>query len=286
VYASTTLDAIVDVTGYYAPPGPSGLYFHALPAPERLLDTRSGFGACATSGARLASAAPRSVALRGCGGIPAAARAVAGTATVVNAAGGGAGFVTLYPSGAGQPPTSNLNYVPGQVVPNAFTVGIGGDGAFAIFSSSPIDFIVDVTGYYSAEPSDANGPGLSYVSLPSPVRLLDTRGGRPACDRLADLLGGNASRTEPARNDCTGIPTDARAVVGNATVVNPANGDAGFVTLYPSGAAQPTASNLNYLPGQVAAGAFIVRLGGDGAFAIYAYTPVHIVVDLVGYFAP
>src|SRR5205823_3620750 len=152
--------------------------------------------------------------------------------------------------------------------------------------SSPIDFVLDVTGYYSAEPSDANGPGLSYVSLPSPVRLLDTRAGQPACDQAAGLLGGNASRTEPARNGCTGIPAEARAIVGNATVVNPASGGAGFVTLYPSGAAQPNASNLNYLPGQVAANAFIVGLGGDGAFAIYAYTPVHFVVDLVGYFAP
>jgi hypothetical protein len=269
------------------PPAASSLLYYPLASPIRLLDTRRDQSACDAPGARLAGGATRTEPTRtACAGIPAEAEATVGNATVVNPASGGAGFVTLYPSGAGQPPTSNLNYVPEQVVPNAFTVGIGGDGAFAIFSSSPIDFIVDVTGYYSAEPSDANGAGLSYISLPSPVRLLDTRAGQPACDQAAGLLGGNTSRTDPARNGCTGVPAAAGAVVGNATVVNPASGGTGFVTLYPGGAARPNASNLNYLPGQVAADAFIVRLGGDRAFAIYAYTPVHFVVDLVGYIAP
>ena len=99
-------------------------------------------------------------------------------------------------------------------------------------------------------------------------------------------LGAQAPRTENARIACTGIPAAAQAVVGNATVVNPSSGGSGYVTLYPSGAAQPNASNLNYRPGQVVPNAFTVGLGGDGAFQIYAYTSVDLVVDITGYFAP
>ncbi len=49
-----------------------------------------------------------------------------------------------------QPTVSNLNYVSGQIVPNAFTVGLGNsDGAFNIFASSSTHFIADLTGYFA-----------------------------------------------------------------------------------------------------------------------------------------
>ncbi|MDX2032352.1 MAG: S8 family serine peptidase, partial [Blastocatellia bacterium] len=40
IYVTTNTDVVVDVTGYYAPPGAGGLYFHPLPRPVRLLETR------------------------------------------------------------------------------------------------------------------------------------------------------------------------------------------------------------------------------------------------------
>ncbi len=43
---------IVDVTGYYAPPS-SGLYYHPLPYPIRLLDTRAGTPTCIARNAPL-----------------------------------------------------------------------------------------------------------------------------------------------------------------------------------------------------------------------------------------
>jgi hypothetical protein len=209
-----------------------------------------------------------------------------GNATVVNAPGGGAGYVTLWPSGKEQPTVSNLNYIPGQVVPNAFAVGLGPDGAFAIYAYTSIDLIVDLTGYYSAEASDANGVGLAYTPLASPVRLLDTRAGQAACDTPNAILASASPRTEGARIACAGIPAAAQAIVGNATVVNPSSGGSGYVTLYPSGAAQPNASNLNYVPGQIVPNAFTVGLGADGAFKIYAYSAIDFIVDITGYFAP
>jgi len=57
--------------------------------------------------------------------------------------------VTLYPSGAVRSTVSNLNYTVGQVVPNAFTVGLGADGAFHIYAQTTLDFIADITGYFA-----------------------------------------------------------------------------------------------------------------------------------------
>ena len=40
-YASATTDLVIDVSGYYAPPGAGGLYFHPLANPVRLFDPRT-----------------------------------------------------------------------------------------------------------------------------------------------------------------------------------------------------------------------------------------------------
>jgi len=296
IYASSTTHCIVDITGYYAPPNPGGLYYHALPQPVRLLDTRAGQPACDTPGTPLAGGASRTqLARTTCNGvlIPAEALAIVGNATVVNNVSGNSdGFVTLYPSGAPRPTASNLNYVPGQIVPNSFTVGLGADGAFAIYAQTATHFIVDVAGYYSTQQTDINGTGLLYYSLSASVRLLDTRAGQPACDTPGVPLTGGSSRTAVARTTCGGqtIPQSAEAVVGNATVVNNVSGydhSGGFVTLYPSSAGLPVVSNLNYAAGQVVPNSFVVGLGNaDGAFNVYAQTTINFIVDLIGYFAP
>jgi len=146
---------------------------------------------------------------------------------------------------------------------------------------------VDITGYYSDQATDVNGAGLLYYPLPNPIRLLDTRPGEPACDMPGVPLTAGGTRTEAARTACSGVAANAQAIVGNATVVNTGPGaSGGFITLFPSGATQPTVSNLNYVPGQVVPNAFTVGLGGDGAFNIYASTSTHLIADLTGYFAP
>ncbi len=293
IYVPNSIHLIVDITGYYAPPTTGGLYYHPLPHPIRLLDTRAGQTACDTPGAQIQVGVARTEAARiTCDGItiPAAAQAIVGNATVVN---GSAeyGFITLYPSDAARPNSSNLNYAPGQIVPNAFTVGLGAtDGAFNIYAGTTTNFIADVAGYYSASAAmDSNGVvGLLYYPLSTPARLLDTRPGQTACDAPGTTIAGNTARTEAARVTCGGvtIPAAAQAIVGNATVVN-SSADYGFITLYPSGATRPTVSNLNYAPGQIVPNAFVVALGAsDGAFNIYAGTTTHFIADVTGYFAP
>jgi hypothetical protein len=282
---------IVDITGYYAPPGASGLFYHPLPAPVRLLDTRPGSQGCNTPGTPLLGGTDTLHIARGaCTGVSNAALAIVGNATVVNAdpSLSNGGHVTLYPSDAARPEASNLNFTANQIVPNAFTVGLGGDGGFKIFTFGTTHFIVDITGYYSAEAVDANGTGLLFNPLTAPVRLLDTRPGSQGCNTPGAPLPGGSDTLVIATGACTGAPNSARAVVGNATVVNanPSLSSGGHVTLYPSDATRPDASNLNFTANQIVPNAFTVGLGGDGGFKIFTFGTTHFIVDLTGYFAP
>ena len=45
------------------------------------------------------------------------------------------GFITVYPSGAGQPTASNLNFS-GQTIPNLVTVKVGVDGKINLTNNS------------------------------------------------------------------------------------------------------------------------------------------------------
>ena len=48
---------------------------------------------------------------------------------------------------------------------------------------------------------------------------------------------------------------------------------------------QPTASNLNFVPGQTVANLVMVKVGTDGKVKIYnAAGQVHVIFDVVGYF--
>ncbi|MDQ3009631.1 MAG: putative Ig domain-containing protein [Acidobacteriota bacterium] len=292
IYALNSTDTIIDVTGYYAPPSGTGLYFHPLPAPVRLLETRAGLSppvvGCVQPGAPLAGNADSlQTATGACTGIPAAARAIVGNATTVSPQGGG--YLTLFPADASRPLIGSSNYDTGQIVNGPFTTGLSASGQFKVFTLATTDLVIDVLGYYSAEVTDANGAGLLFTPLAHPVRLLETRNvlGFPGCFKPNAPLNGNQVYIQSARGTCDGltIPTTALGVVGNATVVSPAAG--GYLTLWPSTAAQPTVATANYNGGQIVNRHFIVGLGNaDGAFKMFSYATTDLVIDLTGYFAP
>ncbi len=82
------------------------------------------------------------------------------------------------------------------------------------------------------------------------------------------------------------VPAGAKALVGNATVANDANATpAGFATLYPDGVPLPLASNLNFVPKQVAPNAMVVGIGGDGTYNLFTSTGGDFVIDITGYFS-
>lgn len=286
IYVQATTDVVVDVTGYYAPPGTGGLYFHPLPKPIRLLETRAGFSGCFAPATVLQGGMdiPQQARLT-CDGItiPAAAMAIVGNATTIGPA--GIGYLTLFPSDAARPLAASSNYGANQIINGPFTVGLSSAGQFKIYSSVMTDLAVDVLGYYSAEASDANGAGLFFSPLAKPVRLLETRASYTGCYTPGASITGSTVFTQQSRGQCSGetVSDAALSVVGNATVVN-SNG--GYLTLWPSNANQPAVATSNFNASQISNRHFTVGLGPDGAFKIFAQFTTDLVLDLSGYFAP
>ena len=74
------------------------------------------------------------------------------------------------------------------------------------------------------------------------------------------------------------------AVVANFTIAGATAPS--YLTVWPGGTTQPTASDLNYAGGQTVANLVIARLNGGG-FNIYnAWGEPNLVIDLVGYYGP
>jgi hypothetical protein len=82
-----------------------------------------------------------------------------------------------------------------------------------------------------------------------------------------------------------GVPaSNVSAVVANVTAVTPAA--SGYLTAYAGGATRPTASTLNYAPGQTRANLVTVKVGAAGDLTVYngSTGAVDIVVDVSGYY--
>jgi hypothetical protein len=292
-YSSAGTHLILDVTGYFAPPSTGGLYYHPLPNPIRLLDTRApiqGFPACAALNQPLLTDGEITrLARTTCQGltIPNDALAIVGNGTVTATT--NAGFLTLYPNGVARPPVANLLYTTGQTISNAFTVGLDSSGQFKVYSSAGTHFIMDVSGYYSTSPVDVNGTGLLFSPLSKPIRLFDTRAsipGFPACEFLNQPLLANQEIVRSAHTTCDGvtIPATAAALVGNGTVTAPDS--FGFLTMYPNGQTRPPVANLTYLQGQTVPNAYTIGLDGMGQFLVYTTAGTHFILDVTGYYAP
>ena len=122
-----------------------GLGFHTL-VPCRVIDTRNAEGPLA--GPVLVAGTERTFTLAGACGIPATARAVSVSVTVTQPT--GTGNLRLYPAGAPTPPTSTVNYAPGQTRAGNGIVSVNASGAVAVLASpgGTVHVVVDVNGYY------------------------------------------------------------------------------------------------------------------------------------------
>ncbi len=88
------------------------------------------------------------VTVAGNGGVPASgAKAVVVNVTVVNPT--AASALTVWPDGTTRPLASDLNFVPGQTVPNLVVVKLSATGQIDIFNGvGSTQVIVDVVGWY------------------------------------------------------------------------------------------------------------------------------------------
>jgi hypothetical protein len=136
-YAGET-HIIADVMGWF--PAASG--FHSL-TPLRILDTRVGTGVLGAVGAR------RTIDTDGLcrGNVPLNAKAIVINVTAVTPT--AAGYITVWPSGEARPESSNLNFVPGQTVPNLVITKVGIEGMVSFYNEAgDTHLIADVMGWF------------------------------------------------------------------------------------------------------------------------------------------
>ncbi|MEO8371032.1 MAG: Ig domain-containing protein [Candidatus Solibacter sp.] len=157
--ATHNTHVIIDINGYFAPPGAGGMEFYTA-VPCRIADTRGATGPF--GGPQLAAASAREfvVPASTCN-IPAGARAYSLNATVVPPA--SLGFLSLWGSG-GQPSVSTLNAGDGSIVANAALVPASDTGSVTAFASNATHLILDINGYF-ATTAASSGP----IGLPSGV---------------------------------------------------------------------------------------------------------------------
>jgi uncharacterized protein (DUF1501 family) len=252
-----------------AGPVPMGMSF--VPSnPTRLLDTRGTQSRFSIQGMPTMR-----MKVAGVAGVPADASAAVLNVTVARAQ--SAGYLTVFPAGRTMPATSNINFAPDVVVPNSVVCDLGADGSIEFASSAgPVDLVVDLSGWFVSAPSTA---AAGYRSV-TPRRIADTREG------IAFVRG--AGPNEVAVLPVAGVgdvPADATAVVLNVTVTQPS--DAGYLTVWPTGAAMPATSSVNWRRGETVPNLVVVSVGSGGSVSMFnSAGSTHLVADVFGYFAP
>ncbi|MFE3560241.1 PKD domain-containing protein [Streptomyces sp. NPDC059193] len=241
-------------------------------APLRLLDTRNGTG---QEKGKVHAYSTTNLKITGRGSIPDEVTAVVLNLTVTNTT--TPGHIIAWGSGRDRPTTSNINYGPGETVPNLVIMPVGRDGNVNLDNRGwgSVDLIADVTGYFTTAMSSG------YTSLP-PTRFADTREGRGTAK--SQIAGQGAIGVQIA--GVGGVPKGATAVSLNVTATNPR--EAGHLTVYPSGQTAPTASSLNFTSGQTVANSVIVPVGPDGRIMVRngSWQGTDVIIDVNGYYAP
>jgi murein DD-endopeptidase MepM/ murein hydrolase activator NlpD len=237
-------DVLVDLQGWFA----KGGGFRSI-GPTRLLDSRS-----------------TKTRLRAGEVVDVATNLAAGEGAIVNVTGvdpTAVGFITVWPSGAAKPDTSNLNLAAGETAANLAIVGVGIGGRLSFSSSMATDLVVDIMGSVSAADFRPVGPRRLLDSRSQPQKLI--------------FDGGSNSNLflEP------GSP-QGDSVVLNVTVVDPASD--GFVTVLPYSSASDATSNVNGRRGETTPNLAVVTVGNLNRLRVSWSMPTHLIVDLFGVF--
>jgi serine protease len=252
--SSTPVNLIVDMSGWFI----SGDELNTF-TPQRAFDLR-------TTGLVVTPNTPYAFQMTGNFGIPPSGA----SSVVLNVTATGAtesGYITVWPCDQPQPNTSNLNYLPYQDIPNAVIATVDTNGQVCFASSSPTFLIADISGWFAQS---------SNLNVITPQRLLDTRPAQRVSAQPTYVL--DLSATSPVS---TGTAT---AVVLNVTATR-ATGS-GFATVWPCDESQPPTSNLNFDANEDIPNLVITKVSANNTICFSASTPVHLIADLMGWFAP
>ncbi len=236
--------------------------------PTRILDTRTGNGVDRPG--KIGPDGQIDLVVVGRGGVPATGiDAVALNVTV--AAPTERSFITVWSAGAELPTASSVNMVRDQNVANLVIAKVGANGRVSLrnaFGSTHV--IADVVGWSGS---------ASHLRSLEPARVLDTRDGtgvspgRVGADSAIDLRVAGRG----------GVPqSGVDAVILNVTVARPT--ERSFVTVWQTGSARPTASNLNMSAGETNPNLVVAKVGSGGAVSLYnAFGSTHLIADVVGW---
>lgn len=274
---------LVDSVGFFMPEmwsGPNTGNLYTSIDPDRAYDSRTDPAGALPGGAdRLVSLA---------GQVPAGATAAAYNLTVANAP--GAGHLRVMPGDVSSTPTSSINWtMPGDTIANASMVGVDGQRRIRVHNGSglPVQFIVDVVGYYLPK---TTGQGAKFYPIDS-ARAYDSRSPftSPAAPLLPDeqraIAIDDAHLSDGRLIAPDVVPAGAAAVAYNLTEA--AGTERGHFRAFPTGTALPNASALNWpAAGFNRANGSQVPISGGREVTVYNTPPgsAHVIVDILGYY--
>ncbi|HEY3611307.1 MAG TPA: DUF1906 domain-containing protein [Pseudonocardiaceae bacterium] len=256
----------VGVAGTPAVPVTSGF---VPTSPTRVLDTRNGTGA---PQAKLGGGATLALPVfGGTANVPIDTTAVVLNVTATNPT--VASFLTVFPDGGNVPGASNLNFTPGETIPNLVVVPVTDGSVDFINLTGSVDVVADLFGYYTP----SGGEGLNAVP---PTRILDTRNGTGAPQAK---LQANQTLVLTVLGSPAGIPSTASGVILNVTVTNPS--ESGFLSVFPFGQPVPNTSNLNFTAGETIPNLVMVPINSGNVTIYNRSGSVDVIADVFGYYA-
>ena len=274
--------------------------YHQSVTATRILDTRTGGKLTYTSGITAGSSTVAADAITqldiandlvtpsssgGPAALPPTLTPVAADITAANES--QAGYVTAYADGTQRPITSSTNYTAGDTVTGYQIVPVGSDGKIDLYngSSGTTALIVDLTGYFVADPQDAYTGDQTYTPLATATRALDTR------VSTSGTTGLTAVGTVPAETPFTlqitgtnGVPATATAVAANLTTADQTGG--GYLEAYATGSTPLSMTSLTYSTADaISSMAADIPLNSTGNITIYNHgSAAAVIVDISGYY--
>jgi len=252
---------------------PTALQFIPV-TPCRVADTRNPTGPF--GGPELAANTTRQFIIpQGACGIPGTAVAYSLNVTVVPSA--ALNYLTVWPAGQTQPYVSTLNS-DGRVKANAAIVPAGANDGVSVYVTDATHLILDIDGYFVPA---GTASALAFYPV-NPCRIADSR--NPAGPFGGPSLSAGTSRVFPVPSSNCNIPSAAQAYSLNLTAIP--HKTLNYLTIWPTGEAQPYVSTLNSWTGTVTANAAIVPAGGNGQVSVFVSDDSDVILDIDGYFAP
>ena len=217
---SSTIQLVFDVTGYFSD-DTTGATYHAI-FPKRALDSRLQLGA-----SLFHAQTKQSVTIGGLYGIPADAVGVTGNVTVTGQT--KPGSVTVAPSITSgiHPPTSTINFPSADVRANGVSVALGAGGRldfiyWAGSTTSTINIVFDITGYFADDPITGSSHAASVVVVASSDSPVDALVAGTAAVKLGApfLLVGSATLPAATSAELARLRPNHVIIVGNTASVS------------------------------------------------------------------